>query len=50
MIYVVPDLELTVAITSDPDRPSGRSGHREDLHNLVAETIIPAAADRSMNR
>jgi CubicO group peptidase (beta-lactamase class C family) len=52
MIYVFPDLELTVAITSDENQPSGRSGYVRDLHRLVAETIVPAAearlaADRS---
>nr|WP_245319396.1 serine hydrolase [Consotaella salsifontis] len=44
MIYVVPDLELTVAITSDETHPSGRgSGYLDELHRLVTETIIPAA-------
>lgn len=46
MIYVVPALELTVAITSDPEQPSARSGHQDNLHRLVAETVIPAAARR----
>nr|WP_312857395.1 serine hydrolase [Aureimonas pseudogalii] len=43
MIYVVPDLALTVAITSDETQPSGRSGYVQELHRLVAETIVPAA-------
>ncbi|RFC63390.1 class C beta-lactamase-related serine hydrolase [Fulvimarina endophytica] len=43
MIYVVPSLELTVAITSDETVPSGRTGYREDLHALVSQEIIPAA-------
>ncbi|KQT88545.1 6-aminohexanoate hydrolase [Aurantimonas sp. Leaf443] len=43
MIYVVPDLALTVAITSDETQPSGRSGYVQDLHRLVSETIVPAA-------
>lgn len=46
MIYVVPDLELTVAITSDPDAPSGRTGYRAQLHRLVEGVIIPAAEAR----
>lgn len=44
MIYVIPGLELTVAITSDTTRPSGRTGYRDALHRLVTETIVPAAA------
>jgi CubicO group peptidase (beta-lactamase class C family) len=43
MIYVVPDLGLTAAITSDPNAPSGRSGYVRRLHRLLADTIIPAA-------
>ncbi|WP_062204617.1 serine hydrolase [Aureimonas sp. AU12] len=43
MIYVIPDLALTVAITSDENQPSGRSGYVQELHRLVAETIVPAA-------
>jgi CubicO group peptidase (beta-lactamase class C family) len=43
MIYVVPDLALTVVMTSDPTAPSGRGGYVRDLHGLVAGAIIPAA-------
>jgi CubicO group peptidase (beta-lactamase class C family) len=46
MVYVLPELDLTVVITSDETNPSGRSGHREALHRLVTETIVPAAAAR----
>ncbi|MGD2134410.1 MAG: serine hydrolase [Maricaulaceae bacterium] len=42
MVYVVPDLELTVAMTSDPNAP-GRGGHVEKLNRLLANAIIPAA-------
>jgi CubicO group peptidase (beta-lactamase class C family) len=43
MIYVVPDLGLVAAITSDPTAPSGRSGYVRRLHRLLADNIIPAA-------
>lgn len=39
MIYVVPELELTVAMTSDENAPAGRSGHRNDLHALLGEIV-----------
>lgn len=39
MLYIVPALNLTVAMTSLPDDPSARSGHRDDLHALLAEII-----------
>ena len=42
MLYVVPDLALTVVITSDVETPAGRTGYVDDLHRLVSDTIIPA--------
>lgn len=44
MIYVVPDLRLTVVISSDPGAPSGRSGYVRELHDLVGEYIVAALA------
>jgi CubicO group peptidase (beta-lactamase class C family) len=43
MIFVVPSLGLTVAITSDPNRPARSDGHVGDLQRLLAQTILPAA-------
>jgi CubicO group peptidase (beta-lactamase class C family) len=43
MIYVVPDLALTVVITSDDTAPSGRSGYVRRLHQLLVKGIMPAA-------
>jgi CubicO group peptidase (beta-lactamase class C family) len=41
-VYVVPDLELTVVMTSDPDAP--REGeHLRALRRLMWERIVPAA-------
>ena len=44
MLHLVPDLNLTIVITSDPTAPSGRTGYAAQLHRLVAETIVPAFA------
>jgi CubicO group peptidase (beta-lactamase class C family) len=43
MIHIVPDLALTVVMTSDPDNPSGRTGYVQDLHALVADGFVAAA-------
>lgn len=43
MLYLVPDLGLTIVMTSDTDAPSGRNGYARELHALVADRIIPAA-------
>jgi CubicO group peptidase (beta-lactamase class C family) len=43
MIFVVPRLGLTVAVTSDPNRPARSDGHVGDLQRLLAETVLPAA-------
>lgn len=42
MIYVLPELELTVAITSEENLPSGRSGYRDLLHSMLSRDIVPA--------
>ncbi|MFG1497237.1 serine hydrolase [Saccharospirillum sp. HFRX-1] len=46
MVYVLPELELTIAITSNPDTPAGRSGYRGQLHRLVEREIVPLAEQR----
>jgi CubicO group peptidase (beta-lactamase class C family) len=48
MLYIVPDLGLTVVMTSAEDNPSARSGHRDDLHALLAEIIgVVEAGERA---
>lgn len=42
MLYVVPKLALTVVITSDTSNPSGRNGYARQLHQFVADEVIPA--------
>jgi len=39
MLYIVPRLELTVVMTSDEGSSAARSGHRDDLHALLAAII-----------
>ncbi|MDB5552698.1 MAG: 6-aminohexanoate-dimer hydrolase [Rhizobium sp.] len=39
MLYIVPRLEMTVVMTSDEGSSAARSGHRDDLHALLAEII-----------
>lgn len=46
MIYVLPQLELTIAITSNPNTPAGRSGYRSQLHRMVERDIVPLAQQR----
>jgi CubicO group peptidase (beta-lactamase class C family) len=41
-IFVVPDLELTVVTTSDPESPRER-GHLQAVRRLLSEWIVPAA-------
>lgn len=43
IICIVPELELTIAITSDPTRPARSGGYFGDLLDLIADTIIPTA-------
>jgi len=39
MIYIVPDLAVTVVMTSADDQASARSGHRDALHVLMREIV-----------
>ncbi|WP_208002196.1 serine hydrolase domain-containing protein [Luteimonas yindakuii] len=39
MLYIVPSLRLTVAMTSDDGAASARTGHRDDLHGLMGRII-----------
>ena len=39
MLYLVPRLGLTVVMTSDAQASAARSGHRTDLHRLLARII-----------
>jgi CubicO group peptidase (beta-lactamase class C family) len=39
MLYVIPTLEATVAITSNDDVPASRNGHRDQLHDLLGRII-----------
>lgn len=53
MLYIVPELDLTVVMTSDPNSPSGGNGHRDRLHGLLADIIeallpVDSAADPDM--
>lgn len=47
MLYIVPRRELTVVMTSDEGSSAARSGHRDDLHALLAEIISATRADES---
>ena len=42
MIYLLPDLDLTVIITSDPRLPATIDGHFGVLNRLYADHILPA--------
>lgn len=43
MVFVVPDLRLTVVMTSDPEPAQARDGHVDALHGLMDRGLIPAA-------
>ena len=45
MLYVVPSLGLTVAMTSDETEASARTGHRDDLHRLMGRIIQAVQGD-----
>lgn len=52
MLYIVPDLDLTVAMTSEDTASAARNGHRDALHRLMAEIIaaVEGEGDRDGQR
>ena len=44
IICVIPSLDLTVAVTSDPTRPARSHGYFGDLMRLIGDRIVPVAA------
>lgn len=47
MLYIVPELDLTVVMTSDASSPSTNTGHREALHDLLGEIIAEVRDGKS---
>lgn len=45
MLYIVPDLDLTVAMTSEDTASAARNGHRDALHRLMGEIILTMRLD-----
>jgi CubicO group peptidase (beta-lactamase class C family) len=45
MIYIVPDLAVTVVMTSADDQASARSGHRDALHALMRGIVTALDAE-----
>ncbi len=45
VLYVVPSLALTVALTSDPTPPSPRGAYLARIHEVMAEHLIPAVRE-----
>lgn len=45
-LYVVPDLALTVVLTSDPTPPVERGAHLQRVHRIMAESLLPAIRAR----
>ncbi len=43
MLFVLPELAMTVVVTSDPTRPARSRGYAGDLKSLVADSLVPAA-------
>ena len=39
MVYVIPARGMSLVMTSVADTPSGRTGHRDDLHRLTGEIV-----------
>jgi CubicO group peptidase (beta-lactamase class C family) len=47
MLYIVPALGLTVAMTSNENNPAARNGYRDSLHSLAGEIIAAVASSEA---
>lgn len=47
MLYVVPSVGATIVMTSDETAPSGRTGHRDRLHELAGAIIAATKAEKA---
>ena len=45
MIYVAPEVGLTVVMTSDESRPSASNGYRDKLHRLMESIVVAVSSD-----
>lgn len=43
IICVIPELEMTLALTSDPTRPARSGGYFGDLIRLIEQVVVPVA-------
>lgn len=43
MLFVIPDLALTVVMTSDPSPRPRAESHLDDIHAILDQAIVPAA-------
>ncbi|MCP1726603.1 CubicO group peptidase (beta-lactamase class C family) [Natronospira proteinivora] len=50
MLYVIPELALTVVITADPTPPSDRGGDVDRLHHILEQQLIPALREEAQNQ
>ncbi|WP_342641831.1 serine hydrolase domain-containing protein [Rhodoligotrophos ferricapiens] len=48
MLYIVPSLDLTVVMTSEETVSAARSGHRDELHQLLGRIIAVVEAPASV--
>ena len=44
-IYVLPDLDAVIVVTSSPNPGDGRRGHRRALNGLIEHELVPAIRD-----
>jgi CubicO group peptidase (beta-lactamase class C family) len=48
VICIAPELDLSIAMTSDPTRPARSGGYFGDIMALIESAIIPAARHTSL--
>ena len=44
-IYVIPDLDAVIVVTSSPNPGDGRREHRRPLNDVIEDRLVPVIRD-----
>ena len=49
-IYVLPDLDAVIVVTSSPNPGDGRREHRRQINSVIEDQLVPAIQDATFEQ
>ena len=49
-IYVIPDLDAVIVVTSSPNPGDGRRDHRRQINAVIEDQLVPAIRDATLEK